>query len=68
MAQDTKISIAYRIEGVGGGFKKLTVDAEAFHKLMEANLTEVEKLKKSFMDFVVISNGLKNFEGSVNGT
>ena len=66
MAQDTKISIAYKIEGVDGGFKKLTVDAEAFRKLMEANVTEVEKMKKSFMDFAVISNGIKNFEGSVN--
>ena len=46
MAQDTKISIAYKIEGVDGGFKKLTVDAEAFRKLMEANVTEVEKMKK----------------------
>ena len=60
MAQDTRICIAYKIEGIGGGFKNLTVDAEAFRKLMEATVSEADKLKKSFMDFSTISNGFKN--------
>ncbi len=67
MAQNTTISIAYKIEGVGNGFQKLTVDADAFRKLMEATVTEADKLKKSFMDFATISNGLKNLGGAVNG-
>ena len=60
MALDTRICIAYKIEGIGGGFKNLTVDVEAFRKLMEATVSEADKLKKSFMDFSTISNGFKN--------
>ena len=53
------ISIAYKIEGASGGFQKLTVDAEAFHKLMQANITEAEKFRKNLVDFAVISSGVK---------
>ena len=64
MAQNATVSISYKIEGVGGGYQKLTVDAESLHKLLQANVTEAEKLKKSFMNFAVISNGIKNLDGS----
>ncbi len=59
MAQNSTISIAYKIEGVDGGCKKLTVANEAIRKLLEANVTEAEKLKKNLLDFAVISSGIK---------
>lgn len=34
MASGSTISISYRIQGEGGGFKELTVDAEGCRKIM----------------------------------
>ena len=65
MAQNTKINIVYKVDGDGGGLKKLTVDADAFHKLMESNISVVSDLKKSFMDFATVSNGFRNIASAV---
>ncbi len=43
MAQNTTISIAYKIEGVGNGFQKLTVDADAFRKLI-GGIADINKV------------------------
>lgn len=62
MANST-ISIGFRIEEIDGGFKKLSMDADAFKKIMEGNTTEVEKMKKNFENFGKTSlafDGIKN--------
>ena len=64
MTQNATVNISYKIEGVGGGYQKLNVDAEALYKLLQANVMEVEKQKKLFMNFAVISNCIKNLDGS----
>ncbi len=66
MAKDNNICISYKIEGEAGSFKKIIVDAESLQKLLQANITEAEKLKKSFLNFATMTNGIKNVDKSIS--
>lgn len=44
MASKSTISIGFKQEDAEGGFKKLTLDADALRQVMNANVTEAEKL------------------------
>lgn len=43
MASKSTISIGFKQEDAEGGFKKLTLDADALRQVMNANVTEAEK-------------------------
>lgn len=51
MAQNSTISISYKIDGDVGGLKRLSVSAEEFKKLMRASVVEVEKPKEILYKF-----------------
>lgn len=51
MAQNSTISISYKIDGDVGGLKRLSVSAEEFKKLMRASVVEAEKPKEILYKF-----------------
>ncbi len=56
MVQNSTISITFKLEGDTGGFKKLSMDADGFCKVMGAAVVESEKLKSSDCQFCGFSN------------
>ncbi len=42
MAQKSTISITFKLEGDSGGFKKLSVDADGFRKVMGLRLLKLK--------------------------
>lgn len=59
MANNSTISIGFKLEDASGGFKKLIMDAESFRKAMGAAVVETEKLKKPFVNFASLATGGK---------
>ncbi|WP_287212771.1 hypothetical protein [Muribaculum sp.] len=66
MANNSTISIGFKLEDASGGFKKLIMDAESFRKAMGAAVVETEKLKKPFVNFASLATGLDSFNSTLN--
>lgn len=60
MASKSTISIGFKIEDAEGGFKKLTTDADALRQVMNANVTEADKLGKEFVNFAAVATSLES--------
>lgn len=52
---DSTISIGFKIEDAAGGFKQLTVDAEALRKAMSGAVVETKGLNKSMVNLAAFS-------------
>lgn len=63
---NSTISIGFKVEDGGDGFKKLKLDAEALRKVMSVNVTEAEKMRKKFMDLGSVSFGIDAITNSLN--
>ena len=66
MSGKSTISIGFLIEDANGGFKKLSLDAESFKKLMQASVKEAEKLKSSVINFASLSTAFDSFNKSLS--
>ena len=51
MAGKSTISITFKLDGDGKGFKALSADAEGLKKVITASVVEAQKLNKSLMDW-----------------
>ena len=66
MASNSTISIGFIIKGADG-IKELTVNTDALRQVMEATVTEAEKLDNSFINYAALSTGLNNFTDTITG-
>ena len=66
MSQESTISITFKLEGDSGGFKKLSVDADGFRKVISATVAEAEQLKSSMINFAALATGIDSVSETVN--
>lgn len=55
MASNSTISLSFKIEDAGGGFKRLTADAAGLRKVMESTVNEAGQLNKSLINLASVS-------------
>lgn len=66
MASNSAISISFKIEDAGGGFKKLTADAVGLRKVMELTVNEAGQLKKSLINLASVSTVIDSVSRSLS--
>lgn len=64
MANNSTISVAYKIEDVGGSLKKLSLDAEGLKNIFETIVNETEKLKDQAIDLIAIATNMDCWQHS----
>lgn len=58
MAGKSTISITFKLDGDGKGFKDLANDADGLKKVMTATIKEAEQLKGSVINFAALATGV----------
>lgn len=58
MAGKSTISITFKLEGDGKGFKDLAKDAEGLKSVITSTVTEAEQLKGNVINFAALATGL----------
>ena len=58
MAGKSTISITFKLEGDGKGFKELAKDAEGLKSVITSTVTEAEQLKGNVINFAALATGL----------
>lgn len=58
MAKNSTVSVVFKVEDAGNGFQKLSLDAQAFKKVIGQTVVEAEKLRSSIFNFAAIATGL----------
>lgn len=66
MSQNSTISIAFKIEDIGGGLKQLSIDADAFRKVMQGTITQAEQLQKSVINFASLAKAFDSVNMTLN--
>ncbi len=60
------VTIKYKVEDVGGGFKSITADAESFRKVIGATVKEFDKFKKNRINFSALATSFDSVNKSVS--
>lgn len=60
MSSSKTISIGFKIEDGGDGFKKLSLNADELRKVMQANVAEAKRLESRFIDLAAITTTYQN--------
>ena len=71
MAGKSTISVGFLIEDVGGGFKKMTLDADALRKVMSENIKVAEQMQAKVFKLAALSsilNSVNNAVSQLSGT
>lgn len=58
MASNNVISISFKIEDAGGGFKRLTTDAAGLREIMKLTVSEADQLNKSIVNLASVSTNI----------
>ena len=58
MAKDSTISISFELKDGTNGFKILTVGAKDLQKVLDATVTEAQRLNDRFVNFAAIATGV----------
>jgi len=66
MAGKSTISITFKLDGDGSGFKKLANDADGFKKAISSTLSEAQKFNTKSINFAAISTGINQASNSIN--
>jgi len=66
MASKATISIGFKLEDAEGGFRKLILDADALRQVMNANVTEADKLGKDFVNFAAVATSLESVSSTLD--
>lgn len=66
MAGKSTISITFKLDGDGKGFKELANDADGLKKVMTATIKEAEQLKGSVINFAALATGVDSVQRSFN--
>lgn len=54
------ITLAFKVEDLGNGLQKLTLDADGLRKMMQATVTESQKAKESLMSWGALAVGVQS--------
>jgi hypothetical protein len=65
MAGKSTISITFKLDGDGNGFKKLANDANGFKKALNSTLVETQKFNTNAINFAAIATGINQMQNSV---
>ena len=65
MAGKSTISITFKLEGDGKGFKELAKDAEGLKSVITSTVTEAEQLKGNVINFAALATGLNAAQRSL---
>lgn len=65
MAGKSTISITFKLDGDGKGFKDLAKDADGLKQVMTSVISEAEKLNTSAINFAAIATGIDQVQSSV---
>lgn len=66
MAGKSTISITFKLDGDGSGFKSLANDANGFKKALSSTLSEAQKFNTKAINFAAISTGISQASNSIN--
>ena len=66
MAGKSTISITFKLDGDGNGFKNLANDANGFKKALNSTLSEAQKFNAKAINFAAISVGISQASSSIN--
>ena len=66
MAGKSTISITFKLDGDGNGFKNLANDANGFKKALNSTLSEAQKFNAKAINFAAISVGINQASSSIN--
>lgn len=66
MAGKSTISITFKLDGDGKGFKSLTADADGLKQVITASVVEAQKLNKSMMDWSLSVQAIGQVSNSVS--
>lgn len=66
MAGKSTISITFKLDGDGSGFKSLANDANGFKKALSSTLSEAQKFNTKAINFAAISTGINQASNSIN--
>lgn len=66
MAGKSTISITFKLDGDGKGFKDLANDADGLKKVITATVTEAQQLKGNVINFAALATGLDAAQRSFN--
>ena len=58
MAGNSTISITFKLDSDGKGFKDLSRDAEGLKKVITSTVTEAQQLKGSVINFAALATGI----------
>lgn len=67
MAGNSTISITFKLESDGKGFKELSKDADGLKKAMVSAVTETGKLNAKFINLAAVSTSIKNAQEAIGG-
>lgn len=65
MAGKSTISITFKLESDGKGFKELSKDADGLKKAMSSAITEAGQLKSSLINFAAVTTGIRNAQAAI---
>lgn len=66
MSGKSTVSLIFKIEDVKGGLKKFTADADAFRKMMQASVKEVDKLRSRTINFAAMAHSIDSANKSLS--
>ncbi len=66
MAGKSTISITFKLDGDGKGFKQLAGDADGLKKALSSTLLEAQKFNAKAINFAAISTGISQASSSIN--
>ena len=66
MSQTGVISIRFKMEGDENSFKKLSIDADGFRKVINSTVVEAEKLKSSMINFAALATSIDSVSNTIS--
>ena len=66
MAGKSTISITFKLDGDGKGFRNLASDANGFKKALNSTLTEAQRFNAKAINFAAISTGINQTSNSID--
>lgn len=66
MANIATLSVGWKFEDAGDGFKKITMSAGDLRKIMQANVEEADKLSKKVINFAAICTSVDSLSNTFN--
>ncbi|MDE5976678.1 MAG: hypothetical protein K2G69_09030, partial [Muribaculaceae bacterium] len=66
MANNTTISIGWKIEDAGGGFRTVTMSAEDLRRVLRATAEETERVQRNFLNFAAVCTSIDSVSNTIS--